>query len=166
MKTLAYIIGLGYLLGLGMGSALGQGIESCTQCVCVADNTCDESSTCGSSEVGCGGQSFTADCSGTYKLKYVFSCSGDTCEQCYACVYLVDGSGNFLAAAHSSCNSRDCEGLGDTYDLVSGHQYKLYVCKKVCPGGSCDDCTGCVARGYIFRNSFSLDCNVIPACNP
>jgi hypothetical protein len=168
MKTLKYIIGLGFVLGLGFGSALGQGIESCTQCVCVADGSCDGTlSSCNGNDSGCEEQTFVASCSGSYSLRYTISCSSDTCDQCFACVFVEDGGGNVIGTCHSQCSNKDCTGdCANVVNLTANTPYKLFVCLRTCDGGSCQACEGCVARGYIYNGSFPVSCSTIPACNP
>ena len=168
MKTLKFLLMAGCVLGLELGSALGQEApEICTQCICVADSSCGTESGCSSGvQTGCAFTTFNASCGGTYTLRYSLSCSGATCNKCYACVYLKDINGNVVGAAHSDCTNQDCTGNGDSPTLNAGYSYTLFVCKRTCPEGSCNDCTNCVARGYVFRNTFENDCNTIPACNP
>ena len=169
MKTLKFLLMAGCVLGLELGSALGQEApEICTQCICVADSSCGTESGCSSGvQTGCASKTFTASCGGTYTLRYSFSCSGDTCSKCFACVYLKDANRNVIGVAHSSCNSGDCTDLGDTPILTAGNSYTLYVCKRICPNDSCNDCADCVARGYAFiGGNYSTVCSSIPACNP
>ncbi|MCB1060013.1 MAG: hypothetical protein KDB65_07270 [Calditrichaeota bacterium] len=168
MKTLKYIIGLCFVLGMGFGSALGQGIESCTQCICVADGSCDGNiSSCNGFDSGCAAQTFTAQCSGSYSLRYSLSCSGETCNECFACVFVTDSEGQVIGVCHSDCANSDCEGdCTNQAPLTANERYKLYVCLRACEGGSCEECEGCVARGYVYNGSFSTSCDSIPSCNP
>jgi hypothetical protein len=169
MKTLKCVILLASMAGIGIGSALGQTILSgCSQCVCVADGSCDsDNSSCNGGDYGCEVKVFTASCSGSYKLSYSLDCSGSTCAACFACVYLRDSVGSLIASSicHSSCSSGDCiDSCATSVTLTQNAEYKLYVCKRICFGGSCDSCTTCVARGYVWKSW--ANCGTIAACNP
>lgn len=167
MKSIVFMLAVVWMLGFGIDIAIAQSTTSCNQCVCVADGSCGTESGCSSGDQsGCSSKPFTAACGGNYTLRYALSCSGSTCAQCYACVFLNDGAGNTIGVGHSSCQSGDCEGNGDVVSLTAGVEYKLFVCFRTCFGGSCASCQECVARGYVFRNSFAGDCNTIPSCNP
>ena len=171
MKTLKFLLMGGCVLGLELGSALGQEApESCTQCICVADGSCEGSEyTCNSAnDSGCEGTTFTAACTGNYTMRYAFDCNGGTCAQCFACIFVTDSEGNLVGTCHSSCTSGDCTAdCQATIQLTANQEYKLHVCKRVCFGGSCSNCSSCTARGYVFTGGgFSTICSSIPACNP
>ncbi len=171
MKTLKFLLMAGCLLGLELGSALGQGIESCTQCVCVADGSCDGSTSgCNGDDAGCETKTFTALCGGAYTLRYSLNCSGSACANCFACVFLTDESGDVIGSSicHGTCQNGDCTNdCGTTVTLTADAEYKLHVCKRICFSSSCENCSSCFARGYVFTGgSFSTVCSSIPACNP
>lgn len=171
MKTLKFLLSAGCVLGLELGSALGQGDSfSCTQCVCVADGSCSSESSCDGSDSDCETNTFTAECTGNYTIRYSLSCSGATCAQCFACVFLTDSDGQLIASSicHSSCQSGDCSNnCQTTVALTADQPYNIKVCKRTCFGGSCENCSSCIARGYVYiGGQFTSVCDLIPACQP
>jgi len=168
MRNLIFALAIVAALAFHSETSSAQDSFSCSQCICVADNTCDATGGCSSgSDTGCKGKSFTASCTGQYTLRYAFDCSGGTCAQCYACVFVKDGVGNVIGVAHSTCSSGDCTQDMAGPSLTAGQSYKLYVCKRACDGGNCNQCTNCIARGYAFiGGDFDSACDLTPACNP
>ncbi len=140
-----------------------QDTPDCEQCYCKADNT-PGGTGCGAGG-DCVSQTFTAECTQEYTLKYSLTCSGETsCNECFACVYLKDASGNIVGVAHSPCANNDCVGIGDTPELTADESYTLFVCLRSCNYPNTSDCTDCVARGYVYHDW--SDCDLITACNP
>lgn len=160
MKTLIGLLAV--LCLLGGGSGYGQGILSCNECRCVADNTCSDLSC--TDDTGCPTFTFTAACGGTHYLKSVLTCSaGSICGECYACAILYEESTGGTIISHTLCTSGGCtDSVAVT--LNSGGAYKLKTCLRKCPGYSCDGCSSCTARAYVYTTWSA--CNGIPACNP
>ncbi len=167
MKALKFWLMASCVLGLELGSALGQGIESCSQCICVADGSCAvvEGICDATSTLDCRTTTFYAACGVAYSLRAVLTCDGGDsyCKYCYACVRLTGPGIVGEATIHTSCQAFDCDETWGTVSLQSGERYTLTTCLRRCDEGSCEECD-CVARGYVYI--YSSNCNTIPACNP
>lgn len=165
MKALRFLLMAGCVLGLELGSALGQGIESCSQCICVYDNTCSTTFPCvQTASFDCRSHTFTAACGGGFKLRALLNCGSGTyqCKYCFSCAKLYDNNTSSLVAiCHNGCESDACDDTCDV-DLTYGHEYTLEVCLRQCEENGCEEC-GCTAFGYVFRNP--SDCNTIPPCH-
>ncbi len=136
----------------------------CAQCYCVADGTPGGATGCVSGG-DCVGQTFLAECSQVYTLKYTLTCSGESsCNECYACVFLTDENGITIATIHGPCTGNVCNGTTATPTLSAGERYTLWVCLHYCRMPSTSDCNDCVARGYVYHNW--SDCDNLASCNP
>lgn len=164
MKKLGLTLVIGCVLGMGFCADLVWA-DSC-ECICISDNTCSAISSCSDgNETGCNSVQFTAECSGSYSLKYDFSCSGSVCKACFVCVFVKDGDGDVVGVCHASCQTDQCDGqCVESVNLEKDKPYTLFVCLRNCFGLSCEDCSNCTGRGYLYKHD--SDCSLSGQCNP
>ncbi len=156
MKRLIF---LAILLVGSAGWAFAQGgdPDASDWCVCVADNTCDDTGTCGTAS-SCSSTTFTVPDDAQYILIASTECgAGGDCHHCRACVLITYDQGSF-----PWCDTGgDCEtvcALRCTYFLHPNITYTLTVCKLPCPESSCTDCGATCRAVACIKNRDQAKC--------
>ncbi|HEY3294086.1 MAG TPA: hypothetical protein VGL38_01470 [bacterium] len=157
MKTILSIMVMGILVLLGSVTVgVGQGSPNLPAqfVVEVTDATCSDVQECNSPDANCGlSAAFVVPVEGTYYLTAEMQCSDPAyCKYCQVCAYVVkDGSLDVRCGpSHISCQENQCSHTETCLQLQPGNLYRLVVCKRHCPGVTCDDCpTTCTARAKL-----------------